>query len=153
MRQRLRESETGSATELDGDERLTRFLYSRSQYSPKADKPKPSAFNQAPYDELSTAHITGLTDEAVWELSKSALGSHTGRDKIYARGDLEVAEVLKQRLKAIRDDEPFARHAVIVGWPQLSDAAERKERWLQIALDLSQAATLNVRATPVTAGE
>jgi hypothetical protein len=155
LRERLkrREETLVEATALQGEELITRFLHSRNQYSAKAGKPKPAAFNPAPYDELSTAHITGLQDEAVWLVSRGALGTQPGRDKIYARADLAVAAVQRLDLKAVRDNDPFERHTVIVGWPKSSDVSEQKERWLQIALELSQEATLHIRSAPVTAGD
>ncbi len=60
---------------------------------------------------------------------------------MYARGDVNTSELVRHDLKAIRDDDPFERHTVIIGWPAIDDLAERKERWLEIALHLSQAAT------------
>jgi hypothetical protein len=130
---------------------VARFLYSRSQYSPTARKPKPSAFNPEPYDELSTAHITGVPEDAIWQISRATLGVQPGRSQVYGRGDLQVADVIAQQLRAIRNDDPFERHTVIVDWPVLSDVAERKARWKEIALQLSQAATLHICPAPISA--
>lgn len=144
------QAHNGATVELGADECLSRFLYSRSKYSLKAQKAKPSAFNPLPYHELSTAHITGMTDDAIWELSKLTLRDHPGRDKLYARADIDVAEILKHRLTALRNDNPFPRHTAVRGWPLLTDPAEQKELWLQIALELSQTAALRVAATPIS---
>ncbi|MBZ5567571.1 MAG: hypothetical protein LAN64_06935 [Acidobacteriia bacterium] len=140
----------GAAIELAAEERLSRFLYSRSKYWRSANKAKPDAFTPFPHQSLSTAHITGMADRAIWDLSKSTLGNDPGRDKVYARADLDVADVLMQKLQAFRDNHPFERHTNIIGWPHLSDPAEQKALWLQIALELSLAATLQISAVPVS---
>ena len=91
-----------------------------------------------------------MADRAIWELSKLTLGNGPGRDKVYARADLDVADVLLHQLQALRDDDPFERHTNVVGWPQMSDLAEQKALWLQIALELSLTATLHISAVPVS---
>ena len=69
---------------------------------------KPSAFNPWPGNELSTAHVTGMTAEAIWTLSRSALGVVPGREKIYAQASVKVATALENGLEVMRDNDPFS---------------------------------------------
>lgn len=135
--------------ELLPGERIARFIYSRSRFS--STRAKPGAFDPAPYDQLSCAHISGLSEEAVWALARLTLTDQPGRDRVYARADLDVEAVRQQGLSAIRDDIPFKGHTTVLGWPLGGD--ERKERRLEIALQLSLAATLVRADPPVSATE
>jgi hypothetical protein len=42
------------------------------------------------------------------------------------------------KLRAVRDDDPFARHTLVLGWPDVDDPNQRKEQWKEICLALSQ---------------
>lgn len=136
---------------MQDSDTVTRFIYSKSNFSKTKNRAKPNAFSPFPHDELSTAHITALADDSVWTLATAALGQEAGRGAIYARADISVGEISKQHLKAIRDDDPFVRHTVVKGWPVLSDPAERKAQWLEIALVLSQQAALVAPGSPILA--
>jgi hypothetical protein len=41
-------------------------------------RPKPSAFDPSPHDELSVAHSTGLADDEVWTIGARTLGAELG---------------------------------------------------------------------------
>jgi hypothetical protein len=135
---------------LDIAEIVSRFIYSKSQYLKNPAKAKPTAFDPSPWNELSTAHVTGLSSVAIWELSKSALGDKPGHNKIYAHACVAVSVVTENELEAVRDNDPFERHTVVIGWPEIPDEVKRKERWLQIALKLSQSSNLEVATVPIT---
>lgn len=113
------------------------MLYAHNQFSALKKRPRPAAFNPYPHSALSVIHVTGMGDIAVWEVGRYTLGTQPGRDKIYARADVPVAELLKQHLTAFLDNKPFKRHTSIVGWPDESDPIERKARWKQICIALS----------------
>ena len=88
--------------------------------------------------ELSVVHSSGLSDADTWEIGKQTLGNETGRDKIYARVDAPVQSFLDLKLRALRDDKPFKRHTSVIDWPIGSDAAETKQAWKLICLELSE---------------
>ena len=101
--------------------------------------------------ELSVVHSSGLSDPEIWEIGRHALGSEPGRETIYARADAPVRSFMDLILRALRDDKPFRRHTSIIGWPIESDAAETKQKWKLICLQLSEdpRVSLVLSATPI----
>jgi hypothetical protein len=79
-----------------------------------------------------------LSHAAVWTVAISALRDQPGRDQIQARADIPVDELLGRKLRAVRDDDPFTRHTLVLGWPEAADSNQRKEQWKEICLALSQ---------------
>jgi len=130
--------------ELDSDEIVARFIYSKNHFSRAGNRPKPGAFSPYPHSELSVAHVTDLTDAEVWEISLKTVGSEPGRDKVHARADVRVRELIRNKLRAIRDDDPFERHTSVTGWPGPNDPNERKEQLKLICLELSQSPDVNL---------
>jgi hypothetical protein len=143
LARRLKSSTSGedipsTPRELSTGEVVSRLLYTKNHFSRPRNRPKPAAFDPSPYNELSTIHITGLSHEAIWGIAVNALGDQPGRDQIHARADVPVDELLERKLRAVRDDDPFARHTLVLGWPQPDDPSQRKEQWKEICLALSQ---------------
>jgi hypothetical protein len=101
-------------------------------------RPKPTAFDPSPHNELSVAHSTGLTDEEIWEIGSHTLGTEPGRTTIYGRADVPVQALIEQLLRAVRDDNPFQRHTSVLGWPSPNDPNEAKQLRKLICLELSQ---------------
>jgi hypothetical protein len=124
--------------ELQNHDVVARLLYTKNHFSSQKSRPKPAAFDPWPYNELSTVHVTGLADVAVWEVAVNTLTDQSGRSRIYARADVPVNELTKLKLRAVRDDDPFTRHTLVLGWPNVDDANQRKEQWKEICLALSQ---------------
>jgi len=114
-------------------------------------RPKTNAFMPPHNMKLSGIHVTGLPDVAIWEVAQNTMRDEPGRHTIYARADVPVEQFHKQELKAIRDDQPFARHTSVVGWPAMADVNECKERWKEICLALSEspAVTLSIPSVPI----
>ena len=137
--------------ELAPSEVVARVLYSTSRFSRQKNRPKPNAFDPSPHMELSGIHVTGLPDSTIWRIAKGTMRDQPGRDTIYARADVPVEQFVKQKLRAIRDDQPFERHTSVVGWPAITDTNERKERWKEICLALSESpeVQLVIPATPI----
>jgi hypothetical protein len=99
--------------------------------------------------KLSGIHVTDLVDSTIWETAeKKAMRNEPGRDTIYARADVPVEQFLQQKLRAIRDDQPFNRHTSVVGWPAITDMNERKERWKEICLGLSESPDVELVIPP-----
>jgi hypothetical protein len=141
---RIRRVETASQVprELAPFEVVARILYSKTQFSSQRMRPKPSAFIPPPSMKLSGIHVTDLVDSTIWETAeKNTMRNEPGRDTIYARADVPVEQFLQQKLRAIRDDQPFNRHTSVVGWPAITDMNERKERWKEICLGLANLQT------------
>jgi hypothetical protein len=140
--------------DLGGGEVVARFIYSRRNLSNSTLRPKPTAFDPSPYHELSVAHSTGLTDEQIWEIGSRTLGTQPGRTTIHGRADVTVRALIEQQLRALRDDDRFARHTSVVGWPSSADPDQDKQRRKQICLELSQHpdVILAVPVIPITTG-
>jgi hypothetical protein len=134
--------------ELSASEVVSRLLYTTNHFSRPRNRPKPAAFDPSPYKELSTIHTTGLSHAAVWEVAVGALGDRPGRDQIHARADVPVDELLERKLRAVRDDDPFTRHTLVLGWPEVADPNQRKEQWKEICLSLSQCPRVHLVIPP-----
>ena len=111
--------------ELSADAVVSRLLYTKNHFSRPRNRPKPAAFDPSPYNELSTIHTTGLSHAAVWDVAVSALGDQPGRNQIHARADIPVNELLEHKLRAVRDNDPFTRHTLVLGWPEVADPNQR----------------------------
>src|SRR4051812_2079166 len=97
-----------------GDTRWrNRYIYATRHFTRSINRPKPGAFNPSPYTELSVAHTTGLDDQTIWAIAALTVTDQNGRDKVYARAEVPVAELLRHKLRAIRDDDPFERHTCV----------------------------------------
>lgn len=133
---------------LTATELVARFIYThkniaKDKTNPTAHRPRPNAFDPPPADlELSTAHITDLSDTDIWSVARLTLNQK--RRKIYARADLKVADYEKSKLVATRDNDPFERHTVVTGWPNPPDPNDRKSQILATCLELCHADSLNM---------
>lgn len=134
----MKEAHTSEGYELKPHDLVSRFIYSSGAIRKQHSTAKPSAFNPEPHPKLSVLHSTALSDEEIWKFARQTLGTQRGRDKIYGRADLFVASLIANRLKAIRDEDPFERHTSVVGWPQNNDPNQRKADIKAICLELSQ---------------
>lgn len=134
---------------LGADETVARFIYSTNHYAASKRRVKPTAFDPTPHPELSVAHSTGLSDPEIWRLARQTLTLDTVRTAVYARADIRVAEFLAIKLKTIRDDHPFERHANVSGWPEIADQNERKRTWKGLALRLADKSELQVSPQPI----
>lgn len=119
-------------------------LYFKRHITPSINRPKPGAFSPEPYKELSVAHTTGLPHAEIWAIARLTLTTERRRDKVYARADVPVAELIRKKLTTIRDDDPFERHTLVKGWPDSTDPTERKELLKQITLELRQCLTVEL---------
>lgn len=99
-------------------------------------RPKPGAFDPSPHSELSVAHSTDLPSDEIWGIGALTLGMERGRDRIYGRADVSVLALIEERLRVVRDDAGFRRHTSVKGWPESSNADERKQLRKQICLEL-----------------
>src|ERR1017187_6914604 len=77
-----------ASRELDASELVARFIHSKSQLSKSHGKPKRTAFDPSPHNELSVVHSTGLPDRDLWQIGRQTLVDQPGRDKIHGRADI-----------------------------------------------------------------
>jgi hypothetical protein len=124
--------------ELDQNDLVARFIYSRGHMRVSDLRPKPAAFNPSPHKELSVVHSTGLVDQDIWAIGMQTLGTQPGRSRIYGRADVPVYALKEKDLRVIRDNRPFDRHTSVTDWPRGKDEDETKQIWKQICLELSQ---------------
>ena len=137
--------------QLADAERVSRFLFSRkNDFSPSRKLVKPSAFDPYPYNELSVAHSTGLTEAEVWAVGE-LVREACGRPVVYACADIDVAHISEQKLRAMRDDQPFQRHTNVLGWPSLENKDDQKRLCKGIATQLASRASLTLK--PLISGQ
>ena len=77
-------------------------------------------------------------------IARLTLTTERRRDKVHARADVPVSELIRKKLTTIRDDDPFERHTLVKGWPDSTDPTERKELLKQITLELRQCLTVEL---------
>ena len=82
------------------------------------------------------------SNEDIWLLARKTLGPN--RRKVYARADLLVRDLIEHSLRALRDDDPFERHTIVIGWPDSQDSDERKAQTKEICLALCHAPSMNL---------
>ena len=98
------------------------------------------------------AHSSGLSDLEIWDVGKHTLRHEPGRSNIHGRADAPVQSFLDFKLRALRDDNPFARHTSIKDWPLGADDNDKKERWKLICLELSEDSRIDLKlpAEPIS---
>lgn len=141
----LKRDRKPSALDLGPEEIVSRFIYTKKNITSEK-KPRPNAFEPPEDRQLSTAHCTNLSNDNIWLLARKTLGPN--RRKVFARVDLSVRHLIEQELRAIRDDNPFERHTVVIGWPDSPDANERKAKTKEICLALCHAPSMNLELPP-----
>jgi hypothetical protein len=103
--------------------------------TPKVDRVHWRVFNPKPADkELSVARIELLDPPGIWGLGDTLAGGSSHRT-VYGRADFDQMQargiaLTDGSLDVIRDDPP-ARHAIIVGWPD--DKNARKTASMRLA--------------------
>jgi hypothetical protein len=111
---------------IDDEEDLARFLTQSNQFN--TIMVKPAAFLPNPKDRETSVSRHGPEPlKPLWEMGLVAAGTRT----LYGAAIFKARDVLIAKLE-IQSKEPPPRHAVIVGWPWLSDPdlqrAQQKER-------------------------
>jgi hypothetical protein len=138
----LNPANAGDRGELGPQEMVSRFIYTEKNIKKSEKRPRPNAFEPPDDRQLSTAHSTGLSNESIWLLARNTLGP--SRRKVFARADLLVRDLTEHELRAVRDNDPFERHTIVVGWPDSADADDRKAKTKEICLALCHAPSVNL---------
>lgn len=113
---------------------LSRFIFSRSHFSPRQSRVKPGAFLPSrDTRETSVFRTVGLDHREVRRTGEM-VGGPSGRT-LKAWGNVIAGVVFDVGLGVQPDNVP-ERHAAIIGWP------EQKDEQITLAQQLAEAATL-----------
>lgn len=121
---------------VDPNENLSRYLFSRNNYSSTKQIVHYTAFIPPADMRLSVFCVSGLSENAIWEIGKN-VGNQSDR-KLLGRADITVLPVFDAGLSIDRNDIPF-RHANIIGWPDEDSAIKLT------AIELAQKAQLRLK--------
>jgi hypothetical protein len=124
-----------SLTQVNPNENLARYIFSRNQFSPTKKLVKYTAFMPPANRRLSVFRISGLSENEVW-----GIGENVGKQRslpLLAHADIKASSVSDSGLTIDIDDIP--RHANIVGW-RGEDSAVRLQ-----ALELADKAQLRLK--------
>lgn len=119
------------------EENLTRYILHKKHFSIERKKAKYAAFLPAPNGETSVFRVSGLDDNAIWEIGDKEVAIRRGIP-VLGRSDILASRVFSRTLKILPDDNP-PRHANITGWPE-----EKSEQKL-IAMELAEDAQLYLK--------
>jgi hypothetical protein len=123
-------------TPVDPNENFSRYLFSRNNYSPTKQIVHYTAFIPPPDKRLSVFCVSGLSENAIWEIGEN-VGNQSDR-KLSGRADIAALPVYEAGLSIDRNDIPF-RHANIIGWPDEDSAIKLA------AIELAQKAELSLK--------
>jgi len=99
----------------------------------KADAFMPST-KHLPF-QTSVCCSSDYSDGQLWDIAETHLGlsrvKTPGKRTLYGRADVLAGVITHHNLEVDRDDQPFAGHANILGWPP--DQGQQRELALLIA--------------------
>ncbi len=134
------------SSQLDPEERLSRFILTKRHFSRMHQKVKVQAFkphdpsSEHPERQHSVYRTDDCSEEEIWSLGDEYVTRLRPDHKpILGRGDIKCKEVLEQDLLVVSAPVPHPRHANIVNWPEDESLREAK------ALELSRKAQLHLR--------
>lgn len=119
------------------EENLTRYILHKNHFTILHKRVKYAAFLPAPNGETSVFRVSGLDDNAIWEIGDKEVAIGRGIP-VLGRANILASRVFSRTLKIVPDDSP-PRHANITGWPE-----EKSEQKL-IAMELAEDALLYLR--------
>ncbi len=116
--------------DVSEQEKLSRFIFSRSHFSPTKGEVKFGAFIPPKGSkDLSVYRISTLDDEAIWEIGLTEVQRAQG---LKARADLLAKVVFDIGLEVVPETSTHALHANITPWSD--DEVERKSLATELAL-------------------
>jgi len=126
---------TDLETTVATTEQLSRYIIESKKMRPAQGRAHHTAFMPPPNRRLSVYRTSDLDEDAIWEIGREFVAGPLQKT-LYARADLQAAEVTACQLRTEPAPAVHPRHANIEGWPD-DDAQVR-----QFALVLSQRARL-----------
>lgn len=121
---------------VDSNENLSRYLFSRNNYSPTKQIVHYTAFIPPPDKRLSVFRISALSENDIWNIGES-VATQRGK-QLLGRADIEAVPVYEAGLSIEPDVSP-PRHANIIGWPDEDSAIKLA------AIELAQKSRLFVK--------
>ena len=105
---------------IDSNERLSRFVLSRSEFRPSDQTVKAKAFVPPKNKRLSVYRTSTLTEDEVWSIGNEFVAQPRGRT-LYGRADLLAPDDydLQRRVEPETSTHPL--HADIIPWPDGRD--------------------------------
>jgi hypothetical protein len=123
-------------TNFTHKEPITRFIYSKRHFSIEKRTISTAAFDPKPNSELSVFRTRRLSQLQIWNLAEKHISPLRQPQRLKARGDLSISNVLNINLVFNPDTESHKRHAVILGWP------DSRDEILELAAELANMALL-----------
>ena len=133
---------------ISNTERLSRFIFDQSAFTASTVQIKfrqflpPKSGEHA--EEVSVMRTETLAEDKVWTLGQDTAAVTSGRP-LRARGDFEAPAAKASRAGSwqldVQPSVPPPRHALVVGWPPVSEREARKS----LAQQLRQGVRLVVR--------
>jgi hypothetical protein len=117
---------------IDVQETLARYIYSRNHYRSSDHTVKHSAFIPPKDKRLSIFRISSLSESEIW-----SIGGTLRAQSLLGRADIKALSIWETGLSIDPDDTP-PRHANIVGWPNEDSAIMLK------AIELAEKAQLHL---------
>ena len=134
---------SGLPCHVGDEEKLARFLKSRSHFSPTKNLVKYAAYLPSPRDGKSSVfRHSGDPADDLWEIARRELGEETN---VRGAGIASAADV-RAALLTVAACEPPPRHANIQDWPTAEDPDEAKAARNEVAMVIAQNATLLLRS-------
>lgn len=95
--------------------RLSRFLFSKNQFSTLKKRVKYNAF--VPHKkEVSVYKTDNIDEREIWRIGKQFVATVRGKE-IKARADIQEDIIIEQRLSVVSAPTPHFLHANIIDWP------------------------------------
>ena len=124
------------AEEIDRNDPLARFIFSRRHFSPSKKVVKAPAFIPGSDLQTSVFRIHELREREIRDIGENVGRTQNPPRSPRARGEIKVVSVINVGL-GVLPDEPPPRHAEIVGWPR-----DDKPQQLEMAKLLAAATRL-----------
>lgn len=109
--------------QVDPNELLARFIFSRGHIRNSDETIKPQAFMPPPHAELSVTRHRDATSDELWAVGRG-IGLFRERS-LHGRGDVLCEAFVEQGLEVIADPDPGSdpmpensNHANVIGWPK-----------------------------------
>ena len=102
---------------ISPNERLTRYIFHRSNYRPTSGTVKYTAFYPPRNDEISVFRISSLRDTRIWNMGNFCVAYDCGR-VLVGRADILTSQVCDTGLNVQPEPVPHPRHANITAWPE-----------------------------------
>ena len=101
---------------IDPNERISRFILSRSEFRPSNQTVKTKAFIPPKNKRLSVYRTSTLSEGEIWSIGDEFVAEPRGRT-LYGRADLLAQDVYALQQKVEPETSIHPLHADIIPWP------------------------------------